>query len=324
MSSRSTEIFQFRRTSPAERCTLYCRSSTTHIHNNLRKKLFPKNKHAFLLLCILILPLIGCNKYKFSYNNLSEWLIYRQIDDTFDLTSKQRLSVKQALAQIHDWHRREQLPKYVDLIQTIDRYVVNSGDSYDVEKIIQKTRRLWMEILIHIQPNICNLFTSINSEQIDHAEKHINKRTLERFKKLQLPTDQYAKERLKIAKKWMKMFLGSFTDSQLTLIATFIRNNNFGETHRLEQAKKNQQDFFSLLRAKPSESKVLADVTIRWLSEQMVYENSEFQETEARRQADFVDLLVQIEKSLLPEQRNYFRHELRKLEEVILELSANR
>jgi len=71
-------------------------------------------------LCLLglsaLVLLSGCSTLKLAYNQADE-AVYWWLDSYVDLTDKQKPLAKDALRQLHQWHRQNQLPEYVALLQ---------------------------------------------------------------------------------------------------------------------------------------------------------------------------------------------------------------
>lgn len=64
-----------------------------------------------LLAIFVFLLLSGCSS-QFAYNNL-DWLAYWYIDDYIDFTAEQEVIVDQKLITWLDWHKQQELPRYL-------------------------------------------------------------------------------------------------------------------------------------------------------------------------------------------------------------------
>lgn len=71
----------------------------------------------FFLLALVLLT--ACSK-AFLYNRL-DWLATWYVDGYVDLTRAQKRDFKAGLQPLLDWHRREELTRYADLLKQIDR-----------------------------------------------------------------------------------------------------------------------------------------------------------------------------------------------------------
>jgi len=76
------------------------------------------SKFRLLLACLgTILMLAGCTS--FAYNRL-DWLIPWYVNSYVDLTSEQRKHLRKKLTSPLDWHRKEELANYTDILNRIE------------------------------------------------------------------------------------------------------------------------------------------------------------------------------------------------------------
>ena len=80
-----------------------------------RRKKFLRNLLTALLACGL---LAGCTA-SFTYNHL-DWLIPWMVEDYVDLTRDQKKTLKAQLEPFLVWHRREELQRYIEILDEID------------------------------------------------------------------------------------------------------------------------------------------------------------------------------------------------------------
>ena len=64
--------------------------------------------------CLLLLQ--GCSAIKLGYQQLPT-LSYWWLDSTVSFSGAQSSGAKEAIDQLHQWHRREELPAYAELLQ---------------------------------------------------------------------------------------------------------------------------------------------------------------------------------------------------------------
>ena len=68
-----------------------------------------------LMAALLLGLLSACSTIKLAYNNANE-LAWWWLTDYVSFSETQRPAMRQAMVQVHAWHRRQQLPGYVDLL----------------------------------------------------------------------------------------------------------------------------------------------------------------------------------------------------------------
>ena len=76
-----------------------------------------------LILLFGFLLLVGCST-KFTYNNL-DWLIHWYVDDYVELSDRQENLFDEHFANWLNWHRSEELAKYVKHLKSLKADVEN-------------------------------------------------------------------------------------------------------------------------------------------------------------------------------------------------------
>ena len=76
---------------------------------------------------LLLALLSACSAVKLAYNNGHE-LAWWWLTDYIDVKGEDRATLRQAVHQLHEWHRREQLPTYVEMLRRWQgRTILNPG-----------------------------------------------------------------------------------------------------------------------------------------------------------------------------------------------------
>src|SRR3954471_20772192 len=66
------------------------------------------------------LALSGCSAIKLGYNNLDE-VAYWWVDSYVDFTNEQSRRVRQDLGRLDRWHRQEELPEIIAMLQRMEQ-----------------------------------------------------------------------------------------------------------------------------------------------------------------------------------------------------------
>ena len=90
----------------------------THIFQNDCKTMILFKLVRVARLVGLLFLLVSCNTLYLGYNNLN-WLTRWRLDSYLDLTSEQDRWLNVQLAEHITWHRKEELPQYVDFLRDI-------------------------------------------------------------------------------------------------------------------------------------------------------------------------------------------------------------
>ncbi len=101
-------------------------------------------KRVFLI-CLFMVTLAGCSSTTFLYNRL-DFILPWLLGDYVRLDSAQKVYLKQQLDPFLDWHREEELPRYIDLIEQIERTLDDPVTVTQVEAIVAEFERAWARV----------------------------------------------------------------------------------------------------------------------------------------------------------------------------------
>src|SRR5450432_466068 len=137
---------------------------TTLLRNRFRSPIIAALS---LVLCVLV---AGCSLLKLGYGQASP-LAFRWLDGYVDFDDAQSLRVRTALGEAMAWHRRTQLPDYVDLLVRAEAEV--QGDSTP-ERMCAWGRELKGRgdtMLEYALPTIVEVALTLSPTQITNIEK---------------------------------------------------------------------------------------------------------------------------------------------------------
>lgn len=276
----------------------------------------------FLLLAAVTLLCegTGCSIRKLAYGWANRILVNR-FTDTFDLKAEQKRELSARITALHAWHRRSELPHYVQIIDGIMSRLEDGLSREEVEWMLSAAEEATARLSARFCPEAAAVMSTLSDPQITHAVAEFKKGERERFEKLDLPTDDYINYRLKLARKNLKTWFGSYTDAQLAEFERFVRKNRIEEQRRRKRYQENEEALLAALRTHAG-APVIADLVHRWLTRQEVLETPEFQAAERRNQADFVDLVLTLDRLMTSEQRRHLLRELAAWRTDFSELSS--
>ena len=119
----------------------------------------------------VLLCLQGCSAVKLGYQQLPH-LSYWWLDSAVSFNDAQSVQVKDALTQLHRWHKREELPVYADLLQ---RLAAQSADPLQAQQIcnawedIDKAMDRTMRQTVHLAAPVALM---LGPEQLSHLNQY--------------------------------------------------------------------------------------------------------------------------------------------------------
>jgi Family of unknown function (DUF6279) len=193
-----------------------------------------------LLAAALLLP--GCGVIKIAYTQAPE-LAYRYLDHYADFTGAQTLQVKAELAGLHAWHRRTQLPGYVELLQDAQRQVRGDISAAQACAMFADIRRKWLAVNERAEPSVALLAASLDAGQLQHIERRFAKGNAEyRENFLEASPEAVRSRRLKKAISRAEMLYGRLDDSQTAWLGRMIEQSGFDAARAYAERLRRQQD----------------------------------------------------------------------------------
>lgn len=277
---------------------------------------------AWLGLLALLLTTTACSLRKVAYG-MANRLIVGRLADTFKLNDAQRQQLTAKIAALHAWHRREELPRYVALLDGFLPKLENGLDRGELEWLMREGNGALDRLAQRSAPEVATVLDALTPQQVSLSAAEMKKAERERFEKLELPEEDYVRHRMKAGRKNLSTWLGTYTPQQLAEYEKFVRKNRPEEQRRRRRTQQNQQALLDALRSHrgvPALSHILA----RWMTRQEVEETPEFQAAEQRNNAEYIDFLLTLDRSLSPAQRTHLMNELRAWRRDLDELAHNR
>ena len=268
-------------------------------------------KKIYLLLFIILLFISGCSTGKLFYD-FGDEMVSWQIDNYFDLTSKQEEWIEERLRSHLDWHRKEELPLYRDFLIEVQN---RSGDGLTMSELdegyamLDQKRVRTLETLL---PDTATFLAGISQEQVNTLEKKMIEDNQEMEEELESP-EELLRERRENFWEQMEDWFGDFSEDQQVKInrmhTEWFSGSADPMVSRLERRRKSQMQFLSQLRSSQDKAELekwLRSSVIKWAGE-----------TDSAKQVRILrnkKRILQVDKLLTHEQRT---HAVRELDEWI-------
>ncbi|MEZ5450042.1 MAG: DUF6279 family lipoprotein [Thiolinea sp.] len=134
-----------------------------------------KTAHRWCWILLAVLLLAACSGTRLTYTFLDR-LIRWKVDEYVSLYTPQSTALNTRLRAFHDWHRREQLPVYVDFIsqqmQVLERPAVSPQD---FSAALDRAMQLWRDSLEQLLPAILTTLSTLDEDQMADVMARINK-----------------------------------------------------------------------------------------------------------------------------------------------------
>ncbi|EYC52881.1 hypothetical protein AZ34_10870 [Hylemonella gracilis str. Niagara R] len=128
----------------------------------------------------LLILMAGCSTLQFGYGQLPRLAAW-QLDGYLDLDSAQRRQLDAALAELHAWHRREELPRARAVLVRADSLWGESASGRGVtadelDALEQETTAAVSRLLMRAEPLARPLLSSLRPAQWEHLRQRQRER----------------------------------------------------------------------------------------------------------------------------------------------------
>lgn len=199
-------------------------------------------------LMFLLLALSGCNAVKVGYNNAQE-LTYWWLNSYVQFTDAQKPVIKAELATLHDWHRFNEIPVYIKLLETTQKKVLHNSSSKEICSVVEDVRERMRILNLQTEPIVEKLAPTLNHEQLEHMQRHFDRNNA-KWRKDWLDGSQQERDehRLKLAIKRAEMFYGRINDAQRKILQENISISTFNADTSYDERLRRQADAIATLK----------------------------------------------------------------------------
>jgi hypothetical protein len=145
------------------------------------------------LVLLLLLVLAGCSSTTFFYNRL-DFLIPWYLGDYVELDREQKVALDGLLQPFLAWHRAEELPRYLHILDTIDDRLNGPVTSDDVAQTLAEVEQAWMRLESRGLDWMLALGAELSDEQIAQVIAELRDKQVEYEEKYLTRTEQKYRE----------------------------------------------------------------------------------------------------------------------------------
>jgi hypothetical protein len=260
----------------------------------------------------LVLLLSGCST-KFIYKNV-DWLVYWYLDDFVELTEQQEDVLDLKLATWLDWHKQNEIPKYIAHLDELSTDIASQKISLaKMDYHQQKAAEHWIRLKTRIVPDLVEMANSLTQEQVSSMFTELDERNQEeaeeREERLQKTLENRRKDALKRNKKSLKRWIGSLSSEQEQLIENMYGNYHSNGELWWQYRVKYQAELKSLLQTDNRD-----DAFSRKLRELLmtpeIYRSEELNQRQLENSNTYKSFLLSVDGLATPEQRLHLLSEI--------------
>ncbi|PQA81760.1 hypothetical protein C5F52_17180 [Limnohabitans sp. TS-CS-82] len=216
------------------------------------------------LTLLALVALTGCSTIKLVYNQ-SDDLLYWWVDSYADLQDGQKQLTRDTLTELQRWHRQQQLPEYIALLQKMRAMAPNDITPAQVCAITEDMKTSFTTVLRFVEPASTRLAVQLKPEQLRSVRKRFDK-TNKDWRKDWLDPD--AEDRLhyrnKQALNRLEDFYGRLDTPQREVLRRWLSESVFDPVLSYAERERRQADTMQTLQRMAQEGSAPAQAQAMW------------------------------------------------------------
>lgn len=189
-----------------------------------------------LAIAILAILLLGaCSSTTFFYNRL-DFLIPWYMGRYVDLDREQSVFLDQQLLPFLAWHRNEELPRYVELLDEAERLLDGPVTASDIERLSLSAEEAWLRVEERGLEWMMELGAQLSDEQMADFIAELRQRQTKYEKKYLPRTDEeYREDAFDNLRDSLQDYMGRLESSQRDRLQVYVAQLNRSDSVWLEE-----------------------------------------------------------------------------------------
>ena len=170
---------------------------------------------------IVVLLLVGCSTSTFVYNRIDS-LIPWYLGNYVELTRDQKQYLDELLIPFFNWHRSEELPKYLEIINRTENILEREVKPENIAAISLNLAESWFRLEKEVFVWMLPLASDLTDEQIQSFLQVMQKKAKEYENKYLGRSDKdYRQDMYDMIRDNLERFMGDLSQQQLSLVKAY-------------------------------------------------------------------------------------------------------
>ena len=170
-------------------------------------------------LIFFLVFLVGCSSTTFVYNRI-DFLLPWYLESYVDLNREQKQDLKQLLIPFFKWHREEELPNYLAIIEDLELALDASVEFESIAGITYDVEESWFRLEDRMLLWAIPMTRELSSKQLDGFIQSMQTKTEQSEKEyLNRNLQTYQNDNYKRLRKNLRRFMGGLNKEQLGLVS---------------------------------------------------------------------------------------------------------
>jgi hypothetical protein len=202
------------------------------------------------ILCIFILACVinSCSLVNTFYGNAPE-VVRWWLDDYFDFTSPQKTLLDPALQRVHVWHRQQQLPDYIAILQDLkSAWNKDQITSDDACQKIDRVKASMSTLQLAFIPAIIEVAPLLSDQQLAYFKQKLSKRA-DKWKDewWQESTEAQIDARFEKIEDFAEKVYGDLNAAQRTLIRKKLEDTHTQPSIAYDEMLRRNEDAYQII-----------------------------------------------------------------------------
>ncbi|KQT09430.1 DUF6279 family lipoprotein [Ramlibacter sp. Leaf400] len=273
----------------------------------------------------LALALAGCSTLKLGYSTLPE-IAYWWLDSYIDLEDGQSQRLREDLQRLHAWHRANELPRLVALLERMEKLAPQDATPAQVCAFEPELRERYAAARERAEPAIVTNALTVTPAQLDHLQRRYARNNRD-FEKnwIRPPPAEQIDRRMKLVGDRLEAVYGTLTEPQRAALRRHLEASPFPAAQVLAERKRRQQDTLAVLQRLTAQQVSLGDAraALRGLLDRFTESpDPAYRAYQAESVQDLCRMVATVHNAAGPPQREQAARRLRGWQRDLGELSS--
>jgi hypothetical protein len=200
-----------------------------------------------IVLLTLAAGLAACSAIRLGYGSI-ESLAYWWLDSYVDFDEQQGPLVREDLARLHAWHRREELPRIGQMLHRMEELMPGDIRPEQACALVDDLRERGLALAAQAEPAVVALATSLHPEQLRHIRAKYRKTNAKyRDEWLSLAPEDLREKRFDQFVQRAEMIYGDLDEPQREALRRDMQQAPFDAAFVLAERQRRQRDLLQTL-----------------------------------------------------------------------------
>lgn len=262
-----------------------------------------------LIIVITLLVLTGCST-QFFYNRL-DWLVTQYVDRYLPLNDAQESMLKQSVIDVRQWHREQELPKYIEHIDRLLTLQPKEITPKQVEAEFFRLKGFSAEVAQKAMPEMYELFMTLDQDQADELFASLDEKYRDEFSDYKDLSESEMRE--KAAERMteaLETWLGDLSEPQKQWVQQWSLDRPAMAKDWFLQQQTNKAELQVLFLQRNPSSEFKQKFLTTMLNPEQLY-SAEFTEKVQRNRQVTFQMVSQVIQAMSDKQLDHYHEKLR-------------